>query len=557
MTWKCTSLGPTILDIVKAKSDMTKSELTNPTPVDPNTIENLTDAAGMVKKAIADGTHISVMGDYDADGITASAILYLTLSKLGCTPSVRLPKRMSEGYGLSASIVDELSPGLLITVDNGIAANEAIQKAKASGFTVLIMDHHLPGEEIPSADIVVDPHIHPENNGFEDYCGAGLAYKLAQLLIDDDAFVEKLRALAAVGTVADSVPLRSDNRYIVKAGLESMKAKKAPVGLNVLCETAGVYGYFEKDIGFSIGPLLNAAGRMYDDGAMRSFSALVAADSKEAEILCKELVEINQNRKISTQRGMEYVEDIIQQDCLYGDAPLVVFVEGMPEGIVGIITGRIAEKYKVPTFILTDTTEPGLLKGSGRSYGGVNLKEDVLDKVSQYLVKGGGHAAAAGISVYEKDYVDMVNAMHNALAGYEAENQELLEYDLEISVDDVPQTLNEIRKYAPYGEGNPEPVIRIDGVTLSPKYGQMQKYMGNEAQHVKLFAKNFAAICFGRADDYRKMGCPAKLDFVGTLSDNVYRFNHETQLEVTDFRAAPIKAGTSTLLNALLKNGTI
>ena len=344
MEWKKRDSGKTVLDVVMHNSGMTQEELTHPKTIDANQIENLSTAADTIKKCILNKIPISIMGDYDVDGITSSAILYSSIKKLGTTPVVRLPRRYSEGYGLSANAINEFTPGLLITVDNGIAANDAIQTAKEKGFMVIIIDHHLPGEQLPNADIIVDPHVNPSKNAFTDYCGAGLAFKLAQLLHNDTAFLNQMCCYAAVGTIADSMPLKGDNRYIVMQGLSLIRQKRASLGLNKLFEIAEVYSFTAKDIGFKIGPMLNAAGRMYDEGAMISFEALIAETENEAQEKSTRLLQINEERKTSTTRGMEYVEDIIAMDCLYGEAPLVVFAEGMKEGIVGIITGRLAGK---------------------------------------------------------------------------------------------------------------------------------------------------------------------------------------------------------------------
>lgn len=557
MDWTKRDSGTTVREVVMHNSGMTEEELASPKSYAPDTVQNLVQAAEMVRCAISQGTPISIMGDYDADGITASSILYLTLKALGVIPTVRLPRRMSEGYGLSTNAVREFSKGLLITVDNGIAAHEAIAEAKRLGFQVIIMDHHLPAETLPPADILVDPHAFPVEDGFEDYCGAGLAYKLTEILLDDPDLLDSLCCLAAVGTVADSVPLRGDNRYIVKRGLQAIRRKRGPIGLNTLVSVAEIYECNEKDIGFRLGPMLNAAGRMYDDGARYSFDALTADNEEDAKVLCEQLVKINEERKESTLRNMEYVEGIIQDDCLYGDVPLVVVADGMQEGIVGIITGRLAEKYKVPTFVLTDSETPNIFKGSGRTYGDVNLKTDILDKVSGLLLHGGGHAAAAGITVEAGNLNSLVAAMHHAMDGYVPKEQDVLEYDLSIPANSIEETWRELERYAPYGEGNPEPVFLVPDVILSPKAGEIAKYMGKQAEHVKLYGPGFSAVCFGRSADYRNMGCPSHLDFIGTLSRNVFRYSAEIQLETIDFRKTPSKAGTTSLLDALKKNGTI
>lgn len=231
MEWKQNGSYTSIEETVIAKSGLTKDELLNPKNNPADNIVNLPQAKNMIQSAITKKLPITVVGDYDADGITASVILSLLFQALGAEVKVRLPKRFSEGYGLSQKIIDECKPGLLLTVDNGIAAVDVIAEAKKKGFQTIVLDHHIPGELLPDADIIVDPHIAPDKNGYADYCGAGLAYKLAQLMLSDKNILNKMSTLAAIGTVADSVPLTGDNRVIVKQGLRNLQRKIVPEGI--------------------------------------------------------------------------------------------------------------------------------------------------------------------------------------------------------------------------------------------------------------------------------------------------------------------------------------
>lgn len=552
----------TVTDVVTALSGQSEEELLHPHTVSPNTIQNLADAVEIIRVAATNETAVSIMGDYDVDGITSSAILYYTLLKLGVkAPYVRLPRRMTEGYGLNEKVIDEFADGLLITVDNGIAAVDAIKKAKERGMTVVVLDHHVPPEILPNADIIVDPHVAPEKNGFVEYCGAGLAYKLAQMLFPaDEAFLKKMEVLAAIGTIADSMPLIGDNRFIVKNGLASLASgKNLTPGLKALIRVAEVYDINEYDIGFKIGPMLNAAGRLRDDGAFLSFQTLTAPSEAKGEELAAELKEINEMRKDITTSTESLIEGIIQDECLAYDLPMCIYAEGVPEGIVGILTGRIAERYKVPTFIFTNTETPGLWKGSGRSYGDFDLMK-VVNAAMPYLVTGGGHAGAAGVSVMEENWLDMVNAMREAASDYTPPDTDETLYDIRINAGQVFEMYKDVKKYAPYGQGNPRPVFLIEDVVLSPRAGSMAKYMGKSSEHVKLHAKNFSAICFGRSEDYRRLGCPANLDLLGELSMNVFRYSSELQVETLDFHehknSAAGKKPTS-LMEALRRNGTI
>lgn len=568
MDWKQRGAFTTVKDVVEARSGLTENELLHPSPTDPSEIQNLAAAADAIKAAVAAGKHVSVMGDYDADGITGASILYCILAKLGVTPYIRLPRRMSEGYGLNVSTIGEFTSGLLITVDNGIAAIEAVSAARDAGLDVIVIDHHLPQETLPNANIIVDPHIEPEKNGFVDYCGAGLAFKLAQLLFPhDEQFITMMTALAAIGTIADSMPLVGDNRIIVKAGLAAMKEYRRASsrrillpGVRALLRTADVYDVDETDIGFKIGPMLNAAGRMRDDGASLSFETLTVRTEQEGMALAEQLRLINEERKEKTAECEAMVEAAIEMECLFYNKPMCVCVDNIPEGIVGILTGRIAERYKTPTFILTTSDEnPGILKGSGRSYGNYNLM-DVVNAAMPYLEKGGGHAGAAGISVREENYSEMVNAMARKMEDYETPENEVLEYDLRIDADNVKAVFNDIAKYAPYGQGNPRPVFQVNDVILSPRMGHVAKYMGKNFEHVKLFGRGYSVICFGKTDDYKSAGCPINLDVIGEISMNTFQYNSELQVEAIDFKEHKKTASSgkpTSLMEALRRNGTI
>lgn len=568
MKWSQRNHCTTISEVVITRSELSEEELLHPTATDPKAIQNLEVAADAVLNAVRSGTHISVMGDYDADGITSSAILYFVLKKLGVDPYIRLPHRMSEGYGLNPSVVPEFGNGLLITVDNGIAANEAVDAARAAGLGVIVLDHHLPQETLPNANIIVDPHVEPEKNGFVEYCGAGLAYKLAQLLFPTDLqFLTKMEALAAIGTIADSMPLVGDNRVIVKNGLASMKGynqmgarDKLVPGLRALLQVAEVYDVDEQDIGFKIGPMLNAAGRMRDDGAMLSLQTLTASTLAEGNERAKTLKELNEERKIKTTEFEAVIDATIEAECLYYSKPMCICIDEIPEGIVGILTGRIAEKYKTPAFLLTTSeSEPGMLKGSGRSYGKYNLM-DVVNAAMPYLEKGGGHAGAAGISVKEKNYAAMVNAMYQQMESYEVPEVETLEYDLVIGPDEVVNAYKELKRFAPFGQGNPRPVFLIQDVVLSPRMGSVSKYMGKNFEHVKLHARGYSIICFDKANAYKTAGAPINLDIVGKISMNTFRYNSELQIEGEDFREHIHTAATgkpTSLMDALRRNGTI
>lgn len=502
-------------------------------------IKYLKEAAAMIKKAIAEGKQITIVGDYDADGITASASLAFALKSLGANVRVRLPKRLSEGFGLSTKIVNEIDSGLVITVDNGIVAFEAIELAKSKGLDVIITDHHALDKsgEVPNADIVIDPHIEGTAD-FADYCGAGIAYKLAKELVSDEVVLKKISCFAAIGTICDVVPLVEENRLIVLEGLSNM--------MKYGCRTSGLYSLLrateldkkitEENVGFKLGPTINAAGRLYDDGAMIVYEAIVQ-DGRFDEELGKKLVEFNEERKRLVAEGMEKLLLNMQTNCLFGDYPLVIYEPGLPEGIVGILAGRFAEEKGIPTFVFTDSEDPTIYKGSARSAGGVHLK-DLLDTVSDSLYKYGGHADAAGVSVEAAKFYDMMSGLQENIPEMEKVDTSTVYYDLEISTSEIDATLKELEKYAPFGEGNPRIVFRISDFELSPRYSSFYKTMGNENQHIKLLGNNMEAVGFDMTQKYIDIKEPKRLNLIGTLGENMYMGKTSTQITMDDFENA-------------------
>jgi len=555
--WKKRDESKTVEEVVTRNTCQTLEAVL--TPKSDSHIVNLDKAAACVRDAISNGEPVTIIGDYDCDGITGAAILFLALEAMGVNARVRLPKRFSEGYGISTAMIEEIPTGLLITVDNGITAVEALTLAKAKGLTVVVLDHHIAREDgvLPPADVLVDPHVLP-GGGFGGFCGAGLAYRLAaELLGGNQSKLEPLCALAALGTIADVVPLKDDNRHIVINGLRAINQEKAPQGILSLVDQLNLFDVDEGDVSFNIAPILNAAGRMSDDGARLSFSLLTAIKGHSG--IADVLIKINEERKAAQLDGMNAVEEMIAADGLYGDPVLLVYSDGsggypiIPEGVAGILAGRLAERYQVPAFVLTKSEKPGVLKGSGRSYGCIDIKA-LLDKVSGLLEGHGGHPKAAGLSVRRENIetlrtflIGQLNAQPSAM-----ENDALL-YDLEVNADELPELIENIQRFAPYGEGNARPVILVNGQRLYPRQRRFFTFMGSGGQHVKLYCgKKLSAVGFGLAQKYSDFGEPMNLDILGSVFVNKYtdpvgRRLKETQMRIGDMRKAKAAAFSSAL----------
>lgn len=563
MIWSKRNSSTTIEDVIEINTGISVHELAY--PKSQYHIENLKEAVDMIRSAIHKNKKIYIYGDYDADGVTSCSILSMTLKYLGYSNFVTyLPCRFNDGYGLNEKSIENIDTGLLITVDNGISAVNAIKSAKNKGLEVLILDHHLPPEDgiLPEADLIVDPNAIPGND-FNSYCAAGLSYRVANELLNasdfaDFVFLQRMSCLAAIGTVADVMPLIHDNRKIVIEGLTSMNKGIMPTGLKALVEFLGMYQFEADDFGFKLGPIINAVGRLKHYGAQKAFNLLCEDNFDKAEMYSEELIEINEERKEAVSQGVEVCELKIAEDCLFGDNPLVIYTSSdepyqFPEGIVGILAGRIAETYRVPTIVLTET-EKGF-KGSGRSYGGVNLKE-VLDKVKNQLVAYGGHSGAAGLTVKKDRIEEFRSDMQGLCDCIESNDSERLYYDLEITSDNVLNMLNSLKKYAPYGEGNPKPIFKIKRAVLVPKGGSFVKKMGSEGQHIKMFGGKYDIVVFDGSAKYEELGNPIAIDVLGSISENHFGGRSDIQVEAIDFLKNEKKTTSELgdLLSAHLKN---
>ena len=556
MKWIKRDSAVTIEDVVERNTGIPINEFLHPS--NDIHIEGLQDASNVIQNAIAMKMPITIYGDYDCDGITSSAILFLLLINLGYeNVTVILPKRFSEGYGLSQKGVDRINSGLLITIDNGITAVDEIKAAKEKGLSVVVIDHHLPREDgqIPAADVIVDPNAIPGSD-FCGYCGAGLAFKLACIMLDDEETIDKLSALAAIGTVADVMPLVNDNRNIVVRGLKRMSSGKNLPGLAALLNCLEMYEVTEGDIGFKIGPILNAAGRMKDAGATEAFNLLVG-DRSSARQRAESLIKINEERKAVVLSGIECCEDMIADQCLFGDSPLLLYTTKedpvvLHEGIVGILAGRLSEKYKTPVIVLSET-EGGVLKGSGRSYGNIHLKE-LLDTACDLLSGYGGHAGAAGLSVQKDKVEDLRERLKDSMSKLEI--MEVVEpdtefYDIEVNAHQVPAVMQKLKLFAPFGEGNPQPVFKVNNVRLAPRGGKFYRLMGNESQHIKMFGQSCDIVGFDMATQYKEAKEPPCIDALGYISENRFGASTTLQIELIDFHPKEAETTKSRLATVL------
>lgn len=530
MQWLARTPATSIADAVKFASGCSIQDLVSPEPLEPWMVKNLEEAVILIGNCLKAGKRVSIIGDYDTDGVTATAILFLTFASLGVEPDIRLPYRMSEGYGLSVNIVDEVCEknpdGLLITVDNGIAAIEAVQHAKDAGLTVIVLDHHLPGPVLPAADVVVDQWIAPENTS-NYYCGAGLAYKLAQYLIPgNEELLEKLSALAAIGTIGDVMTLTSDNRVIVQEGLTAINNRHVTRGLQSVLDVSGKAKFDAITIAFYIVPMINAAGRLLDNGA--KFPCAILAAETPVPRHAEKLLALNNERKEMVKAQMEKISSDLNLTDNTPPIPIVVFSDFVHEGIAGILAGKLAETYHVPAFVFA--ASHGRWKGSGRSIEGVNLVKR-LDKMSEQMLGYGGHAGAAGLSVAFGHESDFITAAQSVFSDVKPEDSSVAYYDVTLVEGQVPSAFKEQESLEPFGEGCPKPLVRVKGCRILPgRNGSLAFYMGKNKEHVKLKCSAFSILGFFMSDAYKELGEPEYVDVIGYLELNISQYGKELQV---------------------------
>ena len=496
-------------------------------------LNNLQEAVDFVKAYLTEhpGCCVTIVGDYDSDGINATAIMYWCFAKAGVTPILRLPRRFSEGYGLSEKIIDEISSGLLVTVDNGIAAASAVKKAKEKGLAVVVTDHHLPPVDengnviLPEADVVLDPHI-DDKSEFSDYCGAALALRFAQRM--HGAMFAELLVLASIATVTDVMPLVGANRTLVRDGLYLINKRRVVPGLDMLLQKLQMDNHIaEGDYGFKLGPIFNAPGRLYDDGAERVVKLLCTKRGDfTAGCKAEALIETNEKRKEVVKKCMEVANKMVSDD-----RPIVIYHPSFEEGIVGIIAGQLAETYHCPAVVFTDSGKEGILKGSGRSIAEIHLKK-ALDKIQSEIVGYGGHAGAAGISIQKDNLENFTKAFKEAIGEIPDAPEDIL-YDLELDMDNMDTICEELSSFAPFGEGNPQVVFHTTCNIDPMNYRRI-----GDGTHFMVRCPNITLMGFGLADKYEQMGSPAAIECVGYLSESWFNDRKSYKFEVVDF--API-----------------
>jgi single-stranded-DNA-specific exonuclease len=511
----------------------------------PNTLKNMEEAAREITSVIENGGKIIVHGDYDADGITSSVVLAKTLTELGAEDfTVWLPHRMLDGYGMSDRFVAkaiEEKPDLIITVDCGIAESKRISDLAKAGIKVVVTDHHkVPESGIPKdAVAVVDPKQEGESSAFTSFAGVGVSFKLSWLLCEMNKnklsckvseFLKKLIPYVAIGTVADVMPLIGENRSIVHSGLKMIRTGNIDVGIKDLIKAANVNidTMTSRDIGFMIAPRINSAGRMDDPSV--AFRCFYCGDRSAAS----QLDMYNESRKEATEKVQKEAEKQIDED----DPIIVVAQERWHEGVLGIVAGKISEKYMRPAIVLSISSD--IAKGSGRSVGGVDLHA-VVSECSEHLERFGGHAQALGVALKQdkiKDFKDALRENAKRMKFATEATEPVIDIDALIEIGDINDGLmSDLQKLEPFGQANPEPIFGCKNVRLAD-----MRTMGKGGRHFSVTAlkdgKSARGVCFNAGDliDLVESNLSSEFDIAFVPSYNTFGGRTSIQLMLKDVR---------------------
>ncbi|MBQ1547071.1 MAG: single-stranded-DNA-specific exonuclease RecJ [Lachnospiraceae bacterium] len=538
---------------------------------DPRLLKDGDKAASILKEYIDSGKKIRIIGDYDIDGICSTFILHDAMKYLSGNVDYAIPHRISDGYGINGKMVKaakEEGVELIITCDNGISAFDAMDWAKEEGIPVIITDHHElqfaedPDDgsfydRIPECEAAVNPHRRDCPYPFKEICGAEVAFKVVQILFslygkDENEAIERYLPFAAFATIGDIMPLKDENRAIVKFGLEALQKTDNP-GMKALIERTGLSDakLSVYHVGFVLGPCFNASGRL--DTATLAIELLEEEDESRAVQRAEELVVLNDERKEMTKEGDERALSLIEDKKMEEDPVLVLYVPGLHESLAGLVAGHIKEKYYRPTFVLTDA-EDGGLKGSGRSIPGYPMFLR-LTEVDELLSKYGGHPMAAGLSLPKENLPEFRKSLIEKCNLSEKELTKKIMIDVPMPISYVSErVVHETEALEPFGQGNENPVFADKDVRIA-----RIAEIGREKQFLRLSLSlpndlTMSGMCFRNASDIKnaiteKYGeemyyrllrgdrtADVRISFTYRPNINVYNGEESLQVLISEFK---------------------
>lgn len=508
--------------------------------LDPYRLAGMKEAAARIQEALKRQEKIWIYGDYDADGVSSTSLMIYLMRELGADYDYYIPHRALEGYGLNNGAIDQAKADgvkLIITVDTGISAVEQIAYAHALGIDVVVTDHHEPPEVLPKAVALVNPKLPYCSYPFKGLAGVGVAFKLAHALLG--TVPVHLLELAAIGTVADLMPLTGENRIIVREAIKRMRHSAYP-GIQALLQVSGVDAaqLTSTHIAFSMAPRINASGRL--DHADTAVQLLTTNDPSTALACAEELDRLNKTRQqIVEQMVKEAEAQLAEKLDAEGNPPHVIVLAqaGWNVGVIGIVASKILERYYRPTFILGIDEETGLCKGSARSIDGFDLHAS-MTSCAHLFEHYGGHQAAAGMTIAREKLGDLEQEM-NAIAVRELKAEDFIPYilvDAECTLADIPlHVIDELSCLEPFGMGNSSPRVILKDMIVNEK-----RTMGKENQHLKLSLKQeratLDAVAFSKGMLIERIAESAHVDVLGELHVNEWNGRRKPQLMLQDIR---------------------
>ncbi len=489
--------------------------------------------------AIDQKEKIAVYGDYDVDGVTATALMVQVLQRLNATVDRHIPNRFEEGYGLNIQSIERLAEQgtkVVVTVDCGIRSPREAEYARELGIDLIISDHHFPQDVLPNAYAIICPKQAGDNYPFKELAGVGLAYKIAQALFTTrptgDWTADDWLDLVALGTVSDLVPLVDENRALVRKGLQQIHYGHRH-GMRALCGVSGkeISRITATDIGFGLGPRLNAAGRM--ESALEAYDLLVSDNITEAGLIAQRLDDHNSERQLATRDAQEKAEEALIGTELTN--LITAFDEDFNSGIIGLVASKLADHYYRPAIV--GSVEGDFIKASCRSISEFHITR-ALDECADILLRHGGHAMAAGFTIH-KDYRDQLVDRLNQIANRELEGFELkptLKIDIELSLEEMtPRIYPELEKLQPTGMGNPSVILALRNVDISEV-----AIIGKEKNHLRFTVPHalvYQSIAFNQAHWYSEWVTKrTKFDLAFTIDINSFNGKETQQIHIKDMK---------------------
>jgi single-stranded-DNA-specific exonuclease len=521
---------------------------------DPELLPGVSAAADRIVAAVQDKRKITIYGDYDVDGVTATSLLWHCLRLVGGKVDYYIPSRLEEGYGLNCEALrrfHEDDPAMLVvTVDCGIASVREAELARELGLELIITDHHQFGPALPAAAGLVHPRLPGTDYPFGDLCGVGVAFKLAWAICarlgDGRKASPRMRdfllsavGLAAIGTVADVVPLLGENRVLVRYGLQSLRERSSP-GLKALLTATGLVDkpvLVAEDIGFALAPRINAAGRL---GQARLAVELLTTDNLErAGMLATYLEEQNKARQTVERRMFKQAKELIEQHPEWKDqSALVLDCSEWHAGVIGIVASRVAEHYQKPAVLIAVNLQEQTGQGSARTFARFDLHAG-LAACSEHLQTFGGHQAAAGLRIG----ADAIKRFRDAFCRHVAEHHVVEARDFELTIDaevrlaDLTlRAVTELDRLGPFGRSNPRPVLTSSRVELAEpprKMGEGERHLSLRLKH---YGKTLRAVAFGKgewAEEIAAVAGPISISFAPSI--NRFRGQESVELQLLDW----------------------